>query len=59
MDRVHYFTKVEMFVCCEPNQSEKMFQDLQDIQEEFFSSLGLHFQIMDMPSLDLGSPAYR
>lgn len=57
--RVHQFTKVEMFVCSEPNQSEEVFQDLQNIQEEFFSSLGLHFQIMDMPPLDLGSPAYR
>ncbi|XP_071566908.1 serine--tRNA ligase, mitochondrial [Temnothorax nylanderi] len=57
--RVHQFTKVEMFVCSEPNQSEEVFQDLQNIQEELFSSLGLHFQIMDMPSLDLGSPAYR
>ncbi|XP_011702656.1 PREDICTED: serine--tRNA ligase, mitochondrial-like [Wasmannia auropunctata] len=57
--RVHQFTKVEMFVCSEPNQSEEVFQDLQNIQEELFSSLGLHFQIMDMPPLDLGSPAYR
>ncbi|XP_036146272.1 serine--tRNA ligase, mitochondrial isoform X2 [Monomorium pharaonis] len=57
--RVHQFTKVEMFVCSEPNQSEEVFQDLQKIQEELFSSLGLHFRIMDMPSIDLGSPAYR
>ncbi|KYM98548.1 Seryl-tRNA synthetase, mitochondrial, partial [Cyphomyrmex costatus] len=57
--RVHQFTKVEMFVCSKPNQSEEVFQDLQNIQEELFSSLGLHFQIMDMPSLELGSPAYR
>ncbi|XP_011873642.1 PREDICTED: serine--tRNA ligase, mitochondrial-like [Vollenhovia emeryi] len=57
--RVHQFTKVEMFVCSEPNQSEEAFQDLQSIQEQLFSSLGLHFHIMDMPPLDLGSPAYR
>ncbi|KYM83761.1 Seryl-tRNA synthetase, mitochondrial [Atta colombica] len=55
----HQFTKVEMFVCSKPNQSEEVFQDLQNIQEGLFSSLGLHFQIMDMPSLDLGSSAYR
>lgn len=59
LNRVHQFTKVEMFVCSEPNQSEEVFQDLQNIQEELFSSLGLHFQIMDMPPPDLGSPAYR
>ncbi|XP_011252455.2 serine--tRNA ligase, mitochondrial [Camponotus floridanus] len=57
--RVHQFTKVEMFVCSEPCQSEKVFQDLQNIQGELFSSLGLHFQVMDMPPSDLGSSAYR
>ncbi|KAL0120717.1 hypothetical protein PUN28_008410 [Cardiocondyla obscurior] len=57
--RVHQFTKVEMFVCSEPSQSEEVFQNLQDIQEELFSSLGLHFQILDMPPVELGSPAYR
>ncbi|XP_032674636.1 serine--tRNA ligase, mitochondrial isoform X2 [Odontomachus brunneus] len=57
--RVHQFTKVEMFVCCEPRQSEEVFHDLQNMQEELFSSLGLHFRIMDMPPTDLGAPAYR
>ncbi|EZA51914.1 Seryl-tRNA synthetase, mitochondrial [Ooceraea biroi] len=57
--RVHQFTKVEMFVCSEPCYSEKVYQDLQDIQEELFSSLGLHFQVIDMPPFELGAPAYR
>ncbi|XP_020282469.1 serine--tRNA ligase, mitochondrial [Pseudomyrmex gracilis] len=57
--RVHQFTKVEMFICSEPSQSEALFQDLQNVQQQLFSSLGLHFHIMDMPPSDLGSPAYR
>jgi len=48
-----------MFVCSEPHYSEKVFQDLQDIQEDLFSSLGLYFQIMDMPPSELGASAYR
>ncbi|XP_015174668.1 PREDICTED: serine--tRNA ligase, mitochondrial isoform X1 [Polistes dominula] len=57
--RVHQFTKVEMFVCSEQNKSSEVFQYLLDIQEDLFSSLGLHFKILDMPAHELGAPAYR
>ncbi|KAI4494003.1 hypothetical protein M0802_009379 [Mischocyttarus mexicanus] len=57
--RVHQFTKVEMFVCSEQNKSSEVFQYLQDIQEDLFFSLGLHFKILDMPAHELGAPAYR
>ena len=29
------------------------------MQEEMFSELGLHYKVIDMPSGDLGAPAYR
>lgn len=57
--RVHQFTKVEMFVCSEENESSEVFQYLQNIQKDLFSSLELHFQILDMPAYELGAPAYR
>lgn len=57
--RVHYFTKVEMFVCSEQNKSEEMFDDLRAIQEDLFSDLGLHYKVLDMPPHELGAPAYR
>lgn len=57
--RVHQFTKVEMFVCSKHEESANQFQELQNIQENLFSSLNLHFRIIDMPSHELGSPAYR
>ncbi|XP_076244982.1 seryl-tRNA synthetase, mitochondrial [Calliopsis andreniformis] len=57
--RVHQFTKVEMFVCSEQEKSAKQFQELQTIQENLFSSLNIHFQIVDMPPHDLGAAAYR
>ncbi|BDA51395.1 Serine-tRNA ligase [Coccomyxa sp. Obi] len=57
--RVHQFSKVEMFVLSTPAQSEAMLQELCDIEEEIFTELGLHFQMLDMPTGDLGAPAYR
>jgi seryl-tRNA synthetase len=57
--RVHQFSKVEMFVICTPEQSEQLHQELMDIEVEMFEELGLHFKVLDMPSGDLGAPAYR
>lgn len=36
-----------------------MFDELVAIQHELFSSLGLHYRMLDMPTEDLGAPAYR
>eukprot|EP00871_Galdieria_phlegrea_P002536 jgi/Galph1/3283/GphlegSOOS_G1993.1 len=57
--RVHQFSKVEMFVICQPDQSESIHEELLNIQKESFSSLGLPYRVLDMPSEDLGNPAYR
>ena len=57
--RVHQFSKVEMFVVCTPEQSEQLHKDILDIEVDMFEELGLHFQVLDMPSGDLGAPAYR
>ncbi|XP_075042913.1 serine--tRNA ligase, mitochondrial [Mixophyes fleayi] len=60
--RVHHFTKVEMFGVT-ANESGKESQELLDeflqIQKEIFSDLGLHFMVLEMPSQELGLPAYR
>ncbi|KAN0023073.1 hypothetical protein ACTFIU_009156 [Dictyostelium citrinum] len=57
--RVHQFSKVEMFIISKPNQSNEILDQLLNIQIELFSELGLHFRVLDMPSEDLGAPAYR
>ncbi|XP_014501748.1 serine--tRNA ligase, chloroplastic/mitochondrial isoform X1 [Vigna radiata var. radiata] len=57
--RVHQFSKVEMFIFCRPEESEHYHQELIKIEEDLFSSLGLHFKTLDMASADLGAPAYR
>ncbi|XP_034948589.1 serine--tRNA ligase, mitochondrial isoform X2 [Chelonus insularis] len=57
--RVHQFTKVEMFACTDENSSSEFLEELKDIQEDLFTNLGLQFQTIDMPSHELGAPAYR
>eukprot|EP00268_Persea_americana_P013214 TRINITY_DN15762_c0_g1_i1.p1 TRINITY_DN15762_c0_g1~~TRINITY_DN15762_c0_g1_i1.p1 ORF type:complete len:535 (-),score=118.62 TRINITY_DN15762_c0_g1_i1:185-1789(-) len=57
--RVHQFSKVEMFIICRPEDSNMYHEELIGIEEELFSSLGLHFKTLDMASGDLGAPAYR
>ncbi|XP_024930731.1 serine--tRNA ligase, chloroplastic/mitochondrial isoform X2 [Ziziphus jujuba] len=57
--RVHQFSKVEMFILCRPDESDSYLEELIRIEEDLFSSLGLHYKTLDMASEDLGAPAYR
>jgi seryl-tRNA synthetase len=57
--RVHQFTKVEMFVFCTPDQSERHHEELLEIEEKIFQGLGLPYHVIDTCTGDLGGPAYR
>ncbi len=57
--RVHQFTKLEMFVYCLPEDSDKIHEELRLIEEEIFSGLGIPFRVVDTCTGDLGAPAYR
>lgn len=57
--RVHQFTKIEMFVYCLPEDSEKVHNELLALEEELFSSLGIPYRVVDTCTGDLGAPAYR
>jgi seryl-tRNA synthetase len=57
--RVHQFTKVEMFVFCKPEDSEKMLADLVAIQEAIYDSLNLPYRVVNIGYTDLGNPAYQ
>lgn len=64
--RVHEFTKVELFgwtdVLADPTAkqpSTELFEELQDIQIEILTSLGLPCRVLEMPSTDLGASATR
>ena len=57
--RVHQFSKVEMFIFCLPNESDKYHQFLLETEEEIFSNLGIPYRVVDTCTGDLGAPAYR
>ncbi len=57
--RVHQFTKIEMFVYCMPEDSEKVHNELLEIEEEIFAGLDIPYRVVDTCTGDLGAPAYR
>ncbi|MDT4763106.1 serine--tRNA ligase [Sphaerochaeta sp. PS] len=57
--RVHQFSKLEMFILCLPEDSERYHDLLLEIEEEIFSGLGLAYRVVDTCTGDLGAPAYR
>ena len=57
--RVHQFTKVEMFVLCDPAESEQMHEELLQIEEDLYQRLEIPYRVVDVCTGDLGAPAYR
>ena len=57
--RVHQFTKLEMFIFCKPEESEALHAELLNIEKEICDGLGLAYRVIDIPTGDLGGPAYR
>lgn len=57
--RVHQFAKLEMFIFCKPEDSEKLHQEILGIEKEIVNGLNIPYQVIDIASGDLGGPAYR
>ena len=57
--RVHQFTKLELFVFCKKEESEAMHRELLAIEKEICDGLEFPYRVIDIPSADLGAPAYR
>ncbi|KAJ3011713.1 seryl-tRNA synthetase [Thoreauomyces humboldtii] len=57
--RVHQFTKIEMFALTAPRESEAVLAQMVDIQKSLYRDLGICFRELEMPTHDLGAPAYR
>jgi len=57
--RVHQFTKLEMFIFCKPEESEKYHEEILDIEKKLVDGLEIPYRIIDIASGDLGGPAYR
>lgn len=43
----------------EHDSSAALLEEFRELQEQTFSSLGLHLQTLDMPPHELGAPAFR
>jgi seryl-tRNA synthetase len=56
MLRGHQFNKIEMFVFCKPEDSWTWHENLLSYAEEFLQSLGLHYQVLNMCTGDIGAP---
>ncbi|MFA5210958.1 MAG: serine--tRNA ligase [Patescibacteria group bacterium] len=57
--RVHQFTKLELFVFCKPEDSEKYHEEILNLEKEIVDGLDVNYRVIDIPSGDLGGPAYR
>ena len=57
--RVHQFTKVEMFIYCLPEESDKYHEYLLEMEEKIYQDLGLPYRVIEMCTGDLGAMAAR
>ena len=57
--RVHQFEKVEQFILCKPDDSWKHFDEMIDISEEFYKSLGLPYRVVSIVSGALNNAAAK
>lgn len=57
--RVHQFTKIEMFVYCRAEDSEKYHKELLSLEKKIWKGLDIPFRVIDHCTADLGGPSYR
>ena len=57
--RVHEFTKVELFCWSKPENSAKILEEIKQFQISIVDELGLTAKVLNMPSNDLGNPAFK
>ncbi|NCC71484.1 serine--tRNA ligase, partial [bacterium] len=57
--RVHNFNKIEQFIFCKPQDSDKYHKELIENAEEIFKELEIHYRVVDICSGDIGSMATR
>ncbi len=57
--RVHQFYKVEMVVFCRPEDSWNIHAEILAHEETILQALGLHYQVLNICSGDLGFPAAK
>ena len=53
--RVHQFHKVEQIIYCKPEDSSKLFKEMQKNSEELFKELGIPFRVVQICTGDIGN----
>ncbi|MBS1266984.1 MAG: Serine--tRNA ligase [Candidatus Woesearchaeota archaeon] len=57
--RMHQFNKIEQFIFCRPENSWKFHEELQENCEALYQKLGLHYQVTNICTGDLGTIAAK
>tara|TARA_Y100000310_G_scaffold255151_1_gene262420 strand:+ start:3633 stop:4931 length:1299 start_codon:yes stop_codon:yes gene_type:complete len=57
--RVHHFNKIEQFIFCKPEDSEKFHRELLANSEELFQKLKLPYRVINICSGDIGTVAAK
>ena len=57
--RTHQFNKIEQFIFCKPEDSEKLYNELLKNSEEILRKLGLPYRILQLCSGDLADWKYQ
>jgi seryl-tRNA synthetase len=57
--RMHQFNKVEQFIFCLPEQTQKLHEELQKNAEQLYQSLGLPYRVMNVCTGDIGDIAAK
>jgi seryl-tRNA synthetase len=57
--RTHQFNKIEQFIFCKPEQSEKLYKELLKNSEEILKALKLPYRVVEICSGDLADWKYR
>jgi len=57
--RIHQFSKIEMYVYCSPEKSEKIHQYLLSLEEKIFQGLEIPYRVVEMCTGDLGAQAAK
>jgi len=57
--RTHQFNKVEQFIFCKPEESEKFYDELLSNSEEILKKLDLPYRVLEICSGDLSDWKYR
>ncbi|MBU2104203.1 MAG: serine--tRNA ligase [Nanoarchaeota archaeon] len=57
--RTHQFNKIEQFIFCKPEDSEKLYNELLKNSEEILKKLGLPYRVLQLCSGDLADWKYQ